>query len=160
MKICIALLLTLVSFQANAQSSDTLPVKIKNLGSHWKHGKVGGDLWHCILVPENITKDELIAVAKALFKDQPGYYRFFTDDKELKAFIASDAHYMDDSHALYPYPEKWANKHYLAMINKHPTLGYLGEWALWAQSLSGLKFAASPTDSLIITLGKADKPIQ
>jgi|SRR5688572_26508259 len=155
MKILLALLL---AFSIPIQSETPL-VKIKFLGSHWKHGEVGGQLWRCILVPENIKKGELIAVAKALFKDQPGYYRFFTDDKELQAFIQADAHYGRESKYLHPYPEKWANKHYLAMINKHPSRGYLGEWALWAQSLSGLKFADSPDDSVIVILGKPDKPI-
>jgi hypothetical protein len=151
MKILVALLLVFaVSVQAEAQS-DTLTVKIKNLGSYWKHGEVGGDLWHNVLVPKNIKKDELIAVAKALFKAEPGYYRFFTDDKEFKAFIASDFHYMRDSKHLYPYPEKWANKHYLAIINKY----FGGEWTLSAQSISGQKFAPSADDSLIVTLGPA-----
>ena len=120
---------------------------------------MGGDLWHNILVPANITKDELIAVAKVLFKEQPGRYHIFTDDKEFQAFIDSDAHYMESDKPNYPYPEKWANKHYKAMINKHPTRGYLGEWALSAMSLTSLKFAESPQDSLIISLGKPEKPV-
>src|SRR6266542_3142832 len=87
--------------------SDTLPVKVKVLGSYWANGKVGGTLWHNILVPEKIKKDELVAVAKALFKESPGYYRIFTDDKEFQAFILSDLHYPNDN---YSYPEKWAKQ--------------------------------------------------
>jgi hypothetical protein len=104
----LTLLLSLAIF-AHAQS-EALPVKVKVLGSYWANGKVGGTLWHNILVPENIKKDELIAVARALFKDQPGYYRIFTDDKEFHAFIMSDLHYTDSQKENYPYPEKWANK--------------------------------------------------
>jgi len=149
----LALLLTLaMSAQVH---SDSLLVKIKVLGSYWKNGKVGGDFWHNILVPENIKKEELIAVAKALFRDRPGYYRFFTDDKDFRAFIDADLHYGSESKDRYPYPEKWANKHYLAMINKH---NHLGEWSLRAQSLSALKFGED--DSVIVILGKPDKPIQ
>jgi hypothetical protein len=105
-------------------------------------------------VPEKITKDELIAVAKTLFKDRPGYFRFFTDDKEFQAFIKCHLHYPSDE---YPYPEKWANQHYLATINKH---SHLGEWPLRGQSLSGRKLAASADDSVIVIVGKPDKPIQ
>jgi len=72
-----------------------------------------------------------------LFKEQPGYYNFFTDDKEYQAFVASDLHYPSNN---YPYPKKWANKHYLAMINKHASRGYLGEWALLAEGITGQKF--------------------
>jgi hypothetical protein len=102
MKILFALLLTFCSVYVELEP---LPVKIKSLGSYWHNGKVGGSLWHNILVPENIKKDELVALAKVLFKDRPGSYRFFTDEKEFQAFMMSDLHYLDDQHDNYPFPE-------------------------------------------------------
>src|ERR1051325_11777028 len=159
MKILAALLFTLTLFSHVTAQSDT-PVKIKFLGDYWHNGIVGDQLLHNILVPKDITKDQLIAVAKELFKDRPGYYHFFTDDKQFQAFMDSDLHYRKSDKPNYPYPEKWANKHYIAKINKHATRGYLGEWALWAMSVDSFKFAESPQDSMIISLGKPEKPIQ
>jgi len=108
-------------------------------------------------VSENIKKDELISVAKALFKDSPGRYHFFTDEKEFQAFVMSDLHYLDDQHRNYPFPEKWFNRHCIAVINQE---NYLGEWALRAEGITGQKFANSPQDSFIINLGKPEKDIQ
>lgn len=92
MKILAAILFTLTLFAQVVPQSD--PVKIKSLGDYWHNGIKGGHLWHNILVPKNIKKEELITIAKALFSDRPGYYRFFTDDKEFKAFVMSDLHYL------------------------------------------------------------------
>ncbi|SRR6266498_505034 len=153
LKILIAVVFAVLVHTAHAQS-DTLPVKIKFLGSYWHNGKVGGQLWHNILVPENIKKDELIAVAKALFKDRPGYYWFYNDDKEFNALIMSDLHYPSDD---YPFPEKWFNRHCIASINQET---HLGEWSLRAEGITGQKFAASTQDSFIANLGKPQKDIQ
>jgi hypothetical protein len=140
--------------------SDTQPVKIRFLGSYRHNGLPDGNLWHNVLVPKYVTKDQLIAVAKALFKDAPGYYRFFTDDKEFQAFVDSDLHYLRSDKPDYPFPEKWFNRSCVATINRHSSRGYLGEWALYAEGITGQRFASSPQDEFIISLGKPDKPIQ
>jgi len=102
----------------------------------------------------------LIAVAKALFKETPGHYYFFTDDKEFQAFVDSDLHYFLPDKPNYSFPEKWFNRSCVASINKDSSRGYLGEWALYAEGITGQKFANSPQDSLILNLGKPDKPIE
>jgi hypothetical protein len=153
-------LITLLLFLRPLPAQSDAPVKIKLLGSYRHNGLPNGDLLHNILVPKHITKDQLIAVAKELFNDRPGYYHFFTDDKEFQAFMDSDLDYLKSDKPKYPYPEEWANKHYVAQINKHATRGYLGEWALWAISTTSFKFVESPQDSMIISLGKPEKTIQ
>jgi len=157
MKIFVTLLLLITPALAQ---SDSLPVKIKFLGSYRHNGRPDGNLWHNVLVPKNITKDDLIVVAKALFKDTPGYYSFFIDDKEFQAYVDSDLHYLRSDKPSYPFPEKWFNRSCVATINKHSSRGYLDEWALYAEGITGQKFGGSPQDEFIISLGKPDKPIQ
>jgi len=77
-----------------------------------------------------------------------GLYRIFDNDKQFKKFVEADTHYPDSN---FPYPEKWANKHYIAIINKMFDKGKL-RWQLNAMGLAGLRFAESSNSTLIADL--------
>ena len=117
-----ALLFILTVFAQVVPQSDR--VKIKSLGDYWHNGIKGGDLWHNVLVPKNIKKEELITIAKALFSERPGYYQVFTDDKEFNAFLMSDLHNLQSDKSDYPFPEKWFNRSCIAtQARPHPATG-------------------------------------
>lgn len=55
------------------------------------------------------------------------------------------------------FPKSGSTEVAFATINKDSSRGYLGEWALYVEGITGQKFAASGTDSFIINLGKPKK---
>lgn len=95
-----------------------------------------GDLWRNIVVSPKIKRDALVALARQLHKDDPqGRIRIFTDDKQFVEFMERDINYPDPA---YTYPEKWANKHYIGMINRMFGRGG-GRWVLTSTSSAGTK---------------------
>lgn len=118
-----------------APASDILPVKFKELKSY----QFGGVVWRSIVIPPNLEKEKLIALAHYLHQSaSTTSFRIFDDDneKEYKKFMESDIHYQDNS---YPYPEAWLQKHYIAIINKMLADGG-ARWQLYAMD-AGMKYA-------------------
>jgi hypothetical protein len=99
-------------------------IPIKELGSFQKDGK----LWKVIQIPPNTKREDLIKLAKHLYKMNPVVsYDLYDDDKQIKAFLDFEKYndipmrYPRDP--KYPFPEKWSTKHNIAMINKILTKG-------------------------------------
>jgi hypothetical protein len=134
--LCLAVALVLTIFVAcTAQNTATSSVSFKELESY----KKGGVTWRNIVVDKKIKRDDLIKLARDLHGAYPiTPFRIFTDDEKFKEFMQRDIHYPDPS---YTYPEAWAKKHYIAIINKMTAEGGM-RWQLYPQGLEGMKFVA------------------
>lgn len=122
-----------------AQNSPTFSVPFKELESYEK-GKV---TWRNIVVDKKIKRDDLIKLARELHGAYPtAHFRIFTDDEKFQQFKERDIHYPDSA---YTYPEAWARKHYVAIINKMLTMdGPTARWQLYAMD-AGMKYVVGDT---------------
>lgn len=69
--------------------------------------------WNNILIPKNLTKDQIIAIARQLHKDHPtSLYNILDDDSQFDEFVQGEIS-LDN-----PSPEKWTHIHHIAMINQ------------------------------------------
>lgn len=92
--------------------SEIAGIPVRELGQYRK----GNRVWKGLLVPQGITRNQLIRVASEIHRMNPGTaYRFVDDDSQYQRFVLWDQHYPDPA---YPYPESWVNSHYLAMLNR------------------------------------------
>lgn len=95
-----------------------------------------GDLWRNVVVSPKITREQITTLARDLHRAAPdARIRILSDDKEFQAFKLRDQNYPNPA---YKYPEKWARKHYLAIINFMGGAGG-GRWELYPTEKAGFK---------------------
>lgn len=93
-----------------------------------------GQKWRAVVVKHGTTKEELIALARRLHKeDRASNVRFFDDDAQYDAFRLHDENYPNPN---FPSPEKWVRSHYLAHLFAFKGNG--NKWELWNQFASRL----------------------
>ena len=126
-----AIMMVATSVAASTAAAQPTPVPIaaatidyKEL-SRWQQDD---KTWVAIKITPGMDMPTLTALALQLReKDVTARYHIFDDDAEIQQFKDSDMNYGDDK---FPYPEAWANKHHIAIIN----LMFLGsnksEWQL------------------------------
>ena len=131
--------------QMSSKQIDTAPpIKFKELPGY----RNGDQFWQSIVIPQNLEKDKLIALALYLRRSSPttSFHIFDNyNEKEYRKFMESNLHYKDDS---LPYPEAWLKKHYVAIINKMVS-GRGARWQLYAMD-AGMKYAVD--DVVIVDL--------
>ena len=137
--VLVTLLIASFPLAQAAQGNDE-PISVKVLATYRKDDQT----WKYLLIPHKLTRERLIKLARELHRAEPDTsFGLFDDDKQFQQFMAWNKNYPS---AAYPYPEKWVEKHYIAMINK---MG--GEWQLVAMYAS-LEFAETPYTQKIISL--------
>lgn len=121
------------TISAKSIPSPTPPIAFRELERYRSAGRV----WRNVVVPRNIKKEEIIALAKYLHRTDPiTPFHMFDDDKEFRKFMDSDINY---GIKAYPYPEAWVKRHYIAIINKILDGGG-ARWQLYAMD-AGMKYA-------------------
>jgi hypothetical protein len=107
-----------------------------------------GRNWRSFVILSNLQRDALVAVARELHKSDPASsFRFFTDDSQYEQFKLWDQNYPD---ARYPFPESWARKHYIAMVNKMLSPGG-AQWQLLAEE-GGMDLLPAGAQSMTIAV--------
>ena len=125
-------------------SKEIAGVKIYELESYSK----GERNWRSLVIPRNLQRDALIALARALHRSDPtSSFRFFTDDSQYEQFKLWDQSYPD---ARYSSPESWTRKHYIAMVNKM-LVGGGAQWQLEAME-GGINLLPPETQSTTIAV--------
>lgn len=131
------------SAQPALQQTSSVPtsnVKYKELTSYDKAGKT----WRNIAIPSGTSQKDLIALAKELHaKDTKSYFHIFDDEAKFKEFMDWDINYgkvrdkdgkakqieqcsdiaycrtlVQQGKDAFPFPEAWATKHKIAIINE------------------------------------------
>lgn len=86
-------------------------IKYRELTQSKKFGRV----WRAIIIEKGVGKEELISLARHLHKGDPASsVRFFDDDTLFEQFRGWDENYPNPK---FPSPEKWADEHYIALLN-------------------------------------------
>ena len=76
----------------------------------------GSDTWINVVLHGQVDREEIINMCKLLHKRLPTtYFHFFDAESKITAITSSDVHYPSSN---YPYPESWANQHYIGMLNR------------------------------------------
>jgi hypothetical protein len=107
-------------------------------GSYAKAGR----RWRMVVVKGPLADSGLIALAKDLHKMySEESIHIFDDNSQVAAYENWTKNYPDNA---YPYPEKWAQKHHVGMINKMLAPG----GATW-QLLGGTAHPTSPESKIV-----------
>lgn len=122
--------------QANADATATVlamptpvpvavePVAYKELGRYEDAGRT----WVNILIASDMSRETLIQLAQQLREqDVSSSFHLFDDESQVKQFVDAAVNYGNDA---YPYPEKWATQHYIAMINEMTISRGQTQWQL------------------------------
>jgi len=102
-----------INEQSNLQNQ---VIKYQELGTNQKSD---GEVWHNIAISYESTDEEVLKLAQKLHADFPNQrFRFFGNNNAsmISKYKAWDEHYPDEEN--YPYPEEWADKYYLGIINE------------------------------------------
>jgi len=76
----------------------------------------GQETWKALIVPEDITINELLDLVKKIHQQDPGsYYEIFDNTEELPAYIKWSE--SDNDPEVY-FPEDWDMDHHVGMINQ------------------------------------------
>jgi hypothetical protein len=81
---------------------------------------VGRQRRNVVVAPDN-SIEALTALAKRLHAEDPkSSFAIFTDGNEsqFRRYMLWDLHYTKADTARYPYPQAWADRHYIAIINQ------------------------------------------
>lgn len=85
---------------------------VKELSNYPK----GGTNWRNILIRKDVSREDIIWLAREMHDSDPdSYFRFIDDDSKFEAFKMWDIYYPSSS---YPYPEDWAGNHIVATLNE------------------------------------------
>jgi hypothetical protein len=107
-----------------------------------------GRNWRSVVIPANLQRDGVVALASELHKSDPSSsFRFFTDDSQYEQFKLWDQNYPD---ARYPSPESWTRQHYIAMVNKMLVRGG-ARWQLEAEE-GGMNLLPPGAQSMTIAV--------
>jgi hypothetical protein len=108
-----------------SKGSKSIVVEYREPKSSTKSGRK----WRAIVVPNGISREELIKLARILHNsDSNSTFRFFDDDAKYEEYRLHDENYPSPQ---YPSPESWLNKHYIGLLNKiQDRRG--SRWELWA----------------------------
>jgi len=105
------------------------PVEI----SHWgDYQSTNGWKWKIFIIPKNISRNELITVARKTFAKHPNVRsRFFDDSEKIQEYIDAENFFWDSTGtvARAEFPTEWRKQHLIAIINDRSTAGY-GRWQL------------------------------
>lgn len=102
-------------------------IEIRELPSYPRFGRT----WRAVVIPQNLNRDELIALARQLHKRDPvSLFHFFDDDSQYDQFRLWDQNYPDPA---YPSPETWARRHYIAAMLDPPLPNGRRRWQLEAR---------------------------
>jgi hypothetical protein len=95
-----------------------------------RYQRPGGPVVRGIVIAPNPSLEELIALAKRLYRENPdSLVVIFTDgdEKKFRQFMQWDLHETKPDAARYPKPEKWLERHELAIVHR-TNLGRPGGW--------------------------------
>jgi hypothetical protein len=85
-----------------------------------------------ILIPQGVTAEQLVALADVLHdNDRSSQFYFFDSDGKYEELRQHLLHYPS---LEYPYPDEWARRHFIAMLNR-----FGSAWELHAEA-GGLHF--------------------
>jgi len=101
--------------------------------AHWgDYQSTNGWKWKVFITPENISRNELIAVARKTFAKHPNVRsRFFDDSEKIQEYIDAENFLWDTTGTVVQadFPTEWRKQHLIAIINDRSTAGY-GRWQL------------------------------
>lgn len=101
------------------------PVEI----THWGDYK-SADKWKVFIIPENVSRTELVTAAREVFKKYPDTKsRFFDDAEKIQQYIDAEKFLWDTtgSVARAEFPTEWRKQHLIGIISDRSTAGY-GRW--------------------------------
>jgi hypothetical protein len=78
-----------------------------------------GRHWRNIVVAADNSIEALTALARRLHREDPkSAFTLFTDgnEEQFRHYMLWDLHYSQPDSATYPYPQAWADRHYIATI--------------------------------------------
>ena len=76
----------------------------------------GLENWINIVITKKINKDLLIKICKDIHRQHPNsFVNFYDEASKIKTMTLADKYYLSGN---YPYPEKWAQNHYIGILNK------------------------------------------
>ncbi|PFG11278.1 zinc ribbon domain-containing protein [Marinobacter sp. LV10MA510-1] len=105
------------------------PVEI----AHWgDYQSTSGWEWKVFIIPENLSRNELITVARKTFaKHSNVRSRFFDDSEKIQEYIDAENFFWDTTGTVVraEFPTEWRKQHLIAIIHDRSTAGY-GRWQL------------------------------
>lgn len=78
--------------------------------------KAGGRDWKIIVVKQGLSDSELLTLARELHRMYSGVsMHVFDDDAQVEAYERWTVNYPSPD---YPFPERWAKRHHVGMLNR------------------------------------------